>query len=179
MMIRAMCDDVQPTWHGWCFSHRTLRLGRTITFRARAARCTRKPSPRPLPGRHFPRPASKSLAAKGCHTCKLIHLFNSSFVFIDSSFLFLLLLSLLLFFFSYILSLFILLMNHFSLWHWFIGQKCQVIHISRHIQKVRFVGCRTQPQITFGGRYLGLQMGLVQPSKSPNMNPQCLDLGQI
>lgn len=44
---------------GWCFSRRTHRRGRMITCRARAARCTRKPSPRPLPGWHFPKPASK------------------------------------------------------------------------------------------------------------------------
>jgi len=43
----------------WCFSRRTHRRGRMITCRARAARCTRKPSPRPLPGWHFPKPASK------------------------------------------------------------------------------------------------------------------------
>lgn len=49
------------TWGlvGWCFSRRTHRRGRMITCRARAARCTRKPSPRPLPGWHFPKPASK------------------------------------------------------------------------------------------------------------------------
>lgn len=44
---------------GWCFSRRTLRRGRMITCRARAARCTRKPSPRPLQGWHSPKPASK------------------------------------------------------------------------------------------------------------------------
>jgi len=49
------------TWGlvGWCFSRRTHRRGRMITCKARAARCTRKPSPRPLPGWHFPKPASK------------------------------------------------------------------------------------------------------------------------
>jgi len=53
---RASTRDVDHeslmTWGlvGWCFSRRTHRRGRMITCRARAARCTRKPSPRPLPG---------------------------------------------------------------------------------------------------------------------------------
>lgn len=55
-MRKVFIDDVKPRW---CYSRRTLRRGRMITCKARAARCTRKPSPRPLQGWHFPKPASK------------------------------------------------------------------------------------------------------------------------
>lgn len=64
------------TWGlvGWCFSRRTHRRGRMITCRARAARCTRKPSPRPLPGWHFPKPASKfSLLTAATHRKRTVN----------------------------------------------------------------------------------------------------------
>lgn len=81
-------DDVELV--GWCFSRRTLRRGRMITCRAQDARCTRKPSPRPLQGWLFPKLASKfSLTAANTCNNNLLITYSYFYLFFSTNILYL------------------------------------------------------------------------------------------